>query len=200
MISGGRALARDGIEDAHLLPVRLVFGNEPMMRLGQLVVVVGRLVLEDDVQADVELAVVDLATSASARTPQAKKTIPGCPGRCFRHASTSLFFAAVERSWSKKKTLWTSGPSACAMVEPSSIQRRLTIVLARTKNGLGGRPDHLNRAASDRPARRRGGRFSIGLSGTLETCRHATLLQFQRASPSHPEAFACIFIGTSCCK
>ena len=49
------------VEDPHQLPVRLVFLDELLMRRGILVGVVGGLRVEDDVQGDVEVAVVDRA-------------------------------------------------------------------------------------------------------------------------------------------
>src|SRR4051812_34852612 len=59
--SRGRTLAGHRIEDANAGPGGAVLGDETVVQFGFLVVVVGGLVLEDDVQPDVPVAVVHVA-------------------------------------------------------------------------------------------------------------------------------------------
>src|SRR5207249_3566993 len=59
-------LVHDRIEDADLLPVVLVLLDELLVAGVLLVLIVGRLVLEDQVQSDVEVAVVDVAVEVLA--------------------------------------------------------------------------------------------------------------------------------------
>src|SRR5262245_46883373 len=63
---GARSLVDDGVEDADFLPVFFVFLDELLVAFVVLVLVVSCLVLEDQVQGDVKVAVVDRAVEVLA--------------------------------------------------------------------------------------------------------------------------------------
>src|SRR5512132_3816818 len=60
------------IEDPHLRPVVLHLGDKAVVRWVVLVRIVGRAVGEDDVQGDVEVAVVDIADESRVTLATAK--------------------------------------------------------------------------------------------------------------------------------